>query len=205
MIDTPQSAPSEPAIIHKLFATRQQFSELKRAADTDETLFFDCVRNIFGDEIYGKLVNQGAVNIPAEVFVFDQLPLVNRARLQGDASEPVSNDPVRLAAYKAEWIASRRREWLSANGPCECGSWENLEVHHINPAEKTTHRIWSWSEERRNAELAKCQPLCRECHKKETKANYVVHGKITRYRKGCRCELCVSAYEAFKLSRRKPQ
>lgn len=60
----------------------------------------------------------------------------------------------------------RRLDWLAANGPCRrCQSWDNLEVDHVEPGVKMAHSIWSWSQIRRERELAKCQPLCRTCHK----------------------------------------
>ena len=72
------------------------------------------------------------------------------------------------AAQLAFWHR-RRRAWLAANGPCAtCGSTERLEVDHKDPAPKVSHRIWSWSEVRRAAELAKCQVLCRKCHEAKT-------------------------------------
>lgn len=30
--------------------------------------------------------------------------------------------------------------------------------------QKINHRVWSWAEARREAELAKCQILCHDCH-----------------------------------------
>ncbi len=49
-----------------------------------------------------------------------------------------------------------------------CGSWNDLELDHINPETKVSHNIWSWSEKRRIKELKKCQPLCFGCHKKKS-------------------------------------
>jgi hypothetical protein len=45
-------------------------------------------------------------------------------------------------------------------------SWrhEAPENDHVDPSKKTSHSIWSWSPERREAEIAKCQVLCRPCH-----------------------------------------
>lgn len=66
--------------------------------------------------------------------------------------------------------AARRAEWLRVNGPCQiCRSKKDLEVDHIDPSTKVSHRIWGWRGERRNLELAKCQVLCKRCHKKKTK------------------------------------
>lgn len=72
-----------------------------------------------------------------------------------------------------EKVKQRRIDWFHENGPCkECGSWENLELDHVNPEEKESHSIWSWREDRRLAELSKCQVLCYECHKIKT-AKYI--------------------------------
>lgn len=77
-------------------------------------------------------------------------------------------NPEQQREYMRQWIAHRRTEWFK-DKVCEfCGSTENLELDHIDPATKITHSIWSWSSERRDAELAKCRPLCRECHKKKS-------------------------------------
>lgn len=73
--------------------------------------------------------------------------------------------------FQKRWANNRRLRWIQANGPCRaCGSDYRLEVDHIDPAEKVSHRIWFWSDERRAAELAKCQVLCRRCHSKKTGA-----------------------------------
>lgn len=78
-------------------------------------------------------------------------------------------DPDKQRAYQREWMAKRRREWLDANGPCiDCGSRESLEVDHVNAAEKVSHNVWSWSQMRRDAELAKCVVRCRRCHLAKT-------------------------------------
>lgn len=71
--------------------------------------------------------------------------------------------------YQSAWMKKRRETWLAANGPCRlCGSSERLEVDHIDHSTKVDHRVWSWSDERRKAELAKCQVLCHDCHKRKT-------------------------------------
>lgn len=70
----------------------------------------------------------------------------------------------RKRAY--EKIKVRKQNWFVNNGPCvKCGSFEDLELDHINPNTKESHCVWSWSEERRNKELAKCQCLCNSCHR----------------------------------------
>lgn len=74
-------------------------------------------------------------------------------------------------AYDRERYAGFRREWIAANGPCQqCGSSKDLEVDHIDPTTKLSHRVWSWSRVRREAELAKCRVLCGSCHQRKTSA-----------------------------------
>lgn len=120
------------------------------------------------------------------------------------------HDPDKRRAYGRAWIAKRRNAWLQANGPCKrCGSEENLEVDHIDPMAKVSHRIWSFSAEKREAELAKCQVLCKACHRKKTNAMLVgepEHGTMRRYNSRhyrCRCESCVEAGRAYKAAWRK--
>lgn len=102
-----------------------------------------------------------------------------------------------IRQYQREWMARRRNEWLETNGPCKaCGSSENLEVDHIDPALKSRHPrdIWSRRKEVREEELAKCQVLCHDCHLLKTSADRlskIQHGTDTMRRKfGCKCEEC---------------
>lgn len=107
--------------------------------------------------------------------------------------------------YNRLWMKNRRDSWFKEHGPCvNCGSWENLELDHEDPKQKVTHRVWSWSKERRDKELAKCRALCSDCHKEKTAAELkekfsVVdpkrwkHGTNNTYNKHkCRCDLCVA-------------
>lgn len=96
-----------------------------------------------------------------------------------------------------EWLAKRRREYFANKVCIKCGSTHNMQLDHIDPDQKVSHRIWSWSAERREAELAKCQVLCEEHHKEKTAAQRdakIVHGTVWMYRKyRCRCDACVRA------------
>lgn len=84
-------------------------------------------------------------------------------------------DPSKQSSYQNEWLKNRRLKWLVENGPCiRCGSAEDLQVDHIDAGAKVTHRVWSWSNARRAAELAKCQVLCRSCHSRKTAESYEV-------------------------------
>ena len=100
-------------------------------------------------------------------------------------------------------VLRRRVQWLEENGPCcRCGGSHDLQVHHRDPKEKTTHRIWSFSAARRREELGKCEVLCRACH-------IAFHSVLLRkahgiggYRRGCRCEICRGARRAQSLRAR---
>ena len=100
--------------------------------------------------------------------------------------------------YQREWKAARRAAWLKEHGPCkECGSWDQLQVDHVDSSKKVDHKVWSWSTKRREAELSKCQVLCRDCHKKKTALfdrKQTMHGKLQMYDKyKCRCPECTDA------------
>lgn len=74
-------------------------------------------------------------------------------------------DSEKQSAYQAEWLRRRRDAWFAEHGPCvNCGSTDRLELDHIDPFAKISHSVWSWRKDRRDAELAKCQVLCHECH-----------------------------------------
>lgn len=113
----------------------------------------------------------------------------------------------RATAYAK--VKARRKEWLDINGPCvQCGSQVELQVDHINPSTKVSHKVWSWSEERRLEELAKCQVLCRKCHEAKTsrensKASPCDGVNTTNYYKNkCRCDPCKRAASLKKSANR---
>lgn len=96
-------------------------------------------------------------------------------------------------AYQREWMRARRTDFFKGKGCARCPSKKDLELHHKDPSKKVDHRIWSWREERRLVEIAKCEVLCKKCHQKLTFAPLIVHGSNVRYDKGCRCAKCRSA------------
>jgi hypothetical protein len=107
-----------------------------------------------------------------------------------------------------EWRQRRWEAWLQEHGPCvRCGSWDDLQVDHIDPSKKVSHRIWSWARDKREEELNKCQPLCGSCHKiKSGLERLPDHGTDSRYRhrtRKCRCNACRRAHaEANRRFRR---
>ena len=120
-------------------------------------------------------------------------------------------DPEKQRQFQRERVARNRKKWIDANGPCvRCGSDERLEVDHVDPSGKTTHNVWSWSEERRLTELAKCQVLCHDCHQVKSTAEATAamggpmkHGSISMYGRGkCRCDDCRAASRVSKRNNR---
>ncbi len=98
-----------------------------------------------------------------------------------------------LLAYQRKWMADRRHSFFHDKSCVECGSTHELELDHIDPGQKVDHRIWNWSKERQEVELAKCQVLCESCHLIKTKKWYELrrkHGSHTMYTRGCRCVEC---------------
>src|ERR1035437_1484251 len=100
-------------------------------------------------------------------------------------------DKKRQSEYTLAWVHARRRRFFENKNCKRCRSRENLQLHHRDPQKKTSHRIFSWSKEKFEAEAAKCDVLCAVCHPivdKERRAKDRGHGNLTAYRYGCRCE-----------------
>lgn len=118
-----------------------------------------------------------------------------------------NNDREKYNAYMREYIKKRakeKRKWAidKLGGKCvECGSTDNLEIDHIDPKKKsfTFGKLWSLAKSKVEAELAKCQLLCTDCHRKKNLIDGHLqsrfeHGTYTSYRHAnCRCELCRQA------------
>lgn len=110
-------------------------------------------------------------------------------------------DPKRQRQYQLEYIRKRRKTWFDTNGPCQhCGSDQDLELHHIDRNTKIDHKAWSWNQERREAELAKCVALCANCHLECTRQQFhrpIQHGTHNAYASGCRCDDCRSGQKLY--------
>lgn len=74
------------------------------------------------------------------------------------------SDATAQREYQRRWKHDRRAAWFDGKTCARCGGTDRLEIHHRAPEKKVSHRIWSWSLERRDEELAKCDVLCRPCH-----------------------------------------
>lgn len=112
-------------------------------------------------------------------------------------------------AYQRAWVRRRRAEYFADKCCARCGRMDHLELDHKDPSEKVSHNIWSWSRERREAELAKCQVLCEDCHQEKTDEDLrqmfgeLKHGTVSAYRRyGCRCVACKKAEARYKKYRR---
>lgn len=108
-----------------------------------------------------------------------------------------NKDPEKARAWMLAWINRRRQDWITENGPCaKCGSGEQLEIDHIDPALKSMQpsHLWTRRKEIRDLELAKCQVLCKACHAAKTFAGLGLCGVASRYEKGCRCDECRAAH-----------
>jgi 5-methylcytosine-specific restriction endonuclease McrA len=77
-----------------------------------------------------------------------------------------------IAKYNLERYHKRMQEaYEMLGGACViCGSTEDLQIDHFDPAKKdfTLAKIWSASQERFLEELTKCQLLCWKCHLAKT-------------------------------------
>jgi 5-methylcytosine-specific restriction endonuclease McrA len=99
-------------------------------------------------------------------------------------------------AYQRAWTAANRAEFFNDKTCACCGSKESLELDHIDPDDRVSNNIWSWSRERRTEELKKCQVLCHTCHVDKTqdqRKREMSHGTRNRYAQGCKCEACKRA------------
>lgn len=83
-------------------------------------------------------------------------------------------------------------------GKCiKCGTQDNLQFDHINPATKlyTIANVWNYRKEILDIEISKCQLLCEKCHEEKTLNDLGrvsaknTHGTLSSY-KYCRCDLC---------------
>lgn len=100
-----------------------------------------------------------------------------------------------MQVYLLRRYHERRAEAIrSLGGKCVvCGSAENLELDHIDPALKSfdISKLWSVSKARFQAELKKCQVLCKSHHAEKTRRELSVdHGGGASGKRNCKCRPC---------------
>ena len=112
-------------------------------------------------------------------------------------------------AYMAEYMLRRYHERRAIaietlGGECVvCGRTDDLQFDHIDPADKSFDlgKLWSVSEVRFFAELAKCQLLCGPHHRDKTRVDLnrmrgfritLEHGTLSM-RRYCACDECKRA------------
>lgn len=99
-------------------------------------------------------------------------------------------DPAQQREYQRRWTARRRAQYVDGQTCVSCPTTTGLQLHHRDPAQKVSHRIWTWSHTRIQEELAKCEWVCEECHI-ERHGGRAEHGSIRRYDAyKCRCSEC---------------
>lgn len=107
------------------------------------------------------------------------------------------------ARYDLERYHRRRAEGIVIlGGKCaRCTSTQLLEFDHIDPETKelSIGKMWGVARERWLRELAKCQLLCRSCHKKKSadERRTETHGAWGMVKKKCKCKKCRSFSNAY--------
>lgn len=119
-------------------------------------------------------------------------------------------NPAAQRDYQRRWHAQRRARFFADKACDWCGATEQLELHHRDPNKKVSHKIWSWGDARRMAEIAKCFILCRECHQRaHSEARRLEaelrnpHGTRRRYHLGCHCDDCRRGNREYERERKR--
>jgi hypothetical protein len=113
-----------------------------------------------------------------------------------------------MRTYMLERYHSRRAEsYATLGGKCVvCGSCDDLQIDHIDPATKTLNiaKLWSVSRERYIKELELCQLLCGVHHRQKTSVEQgVPHGGGISGKKNCYCGLCAPKKRKYQRERRR--
>ena len=101
-----------------------------------------------------------------------------------------------MREYQKAKYEKRRNGFIEElGGVCvQCNSVDELEFDHIDPETKSFNvakKMANGAIAVLREEIAKCQLLCKKCHKKKSVAQEEVgHGEGLTGKKNCRCELC---------------
>lgn len=129
-------------------------------------------------------------------------------------SKPIAIKGIPLKEYNRLYYYKRRQEIFDyLGGTCKvCGAKENLEVDHINKADKEFEikDNLSLSNPKVKTEIDKCQLLCDKHHIEKTAKENSGFKHGTKYgwmRTKCPCDICIKAkrswYDARNALRRK--
>lgn len=103
--------------------------------------------------------------------------------------------------------ADRKAMALAQKGArcVRCGGTDGLDFHHPDKASKLANltTLLRCRIEVIEAELEKCILLCRQCHSAEHWPEAKGHGSHASYRRGCRCEVCVTFNRSYMAGWRK--
>lgn len=103
------------------------------------------------------------------------------------------------------YYALKEEAIKSLGGTCRvCGGSNDLQIDHKDPKTKefSVTRILTFSKERLQKELKKCQVLCKDHHNEKTlrecgkKVAKGTHGTVSSYRY-CHCESCRKAHNEY--------
>jgi hypothetical protein len=110
-------------------------------------------------------------------------------------------DKEQAREYSRLWTNNRRVAWIESKGSkCNLCGITNVpfDIDHVDPKTKTYRvaNIWGRNEQIRTTELAKCQVLCKPCHKAKTRVEQYIANpehatRIMYMSRGCRCRPCV--------------
>lgn len=96
----------------------------------------------------------------------------------------------------ARYHERRKQAVEKLGGKCiDCGTTEDLEFDHADSKTKEFNvaKIWSYKQERFEAELSKCVLRCHKCHVEKSRQydwRIVDHGGGVSGKNRCKCELC---------------
>lgn len=76
-------------------------------------------------------------------------------------------DPEKQREWQSAWTERRRKDWFEGKRCVDCGTFNDLTLDHIGPNKKVNQRVWLWSKERSEVELAKFPVVCRSCFDKK--------------------------------------
>ena len=138
--------------------------------------------------------------------------LVERRALTPEIAGSSPASPARFdrACYMRRRYHRKRQQFVALlGGHCaKCHTTKLLEFDHVDPRTKlfTISDCWDYPLPVLLVELAKCQLLCRLCHREKTDAENTgkrLHGTWAMWTNGgCRCRVCRDFFNAYRRNLR---